>query len=149
MEVLHRGVDRFRRNAGDLADHQVDALFLDLRFRDPDIGNGKSIESIFALPGIAAAGRWLASGHDHFNIGLAQSRQTNALAQDLGQLVTVMRAGHAQPLDAAIEPVEMGAEAKEPAMPDADDIVGHVGFHHAPVGDRDLGIRDRHISGHR
>ena len=142
-EVLEVRVHRFRRDAGDVADHHVEAAFLDLGGRDPHVGNGVGMEAGLGEARVAAAQGRAAARQDGLDVGIANARAAHHRDQDLAHLSGGIGTFHAQARRRSHEALDMVVEAEERAFPGGDGVVAGVVAQESPIEDRDLGLGDR------
>src|SRR5579859_5927343 len=143
--VLDPGIDAGGRDAEDVADPQAGSGLLPLEAGNPDERHGVAVEGGPRGAQVAAAGGQPAPGAGHRDVRLAQARVPDAAVQDVLDLGAVIPRVEPQPGQAGGEPVQMGVQPEEPALPDVDHVVGAVRAGDAQVEHRELGFLDRDV----
>ena len=145
VKILHARVDAdlgdARRPGGD----QVRAPGLHRLRHDPDERDREGDEVIAAVRGVARlAGPRRPPEAVHGDVGFAPAEKLGAPGQDAPDVLHRLRRGEPQGRHGGLEPPQVIVEPEETAVPDADDVVGHVGAAVAPIGHGDRGLADRH-----
>src|SRR5204863_2608544 len=94
---------------------------------------------------VTAARRHPAAGTGHGHVRRLQPRVADAAVQDVLDGGTVVTGIEPQPGHAGGEPVQVGVEPVEPALPDVHHVVGAVRPGHAQVEHGDPGVLDRTV----
>ena len=121
------------------------ALFALLLVGDPAEGHGESVHPVDGVPRIAARHRRYPPRADHLDESVFQARSAHAFGEDGGKPVSVHLHLEVQAVHVPEEPVEMGIEPEEAALPDVHDVVGGVPVEETPVEDRQAGFRQRQV----
>ena len=147
VEVLRGRVDGVGRDAAGLRDGEMGAALLRFGAHDPDPGDGEGGDVVARIGGmVRLARRWTAAQAIHGDIGAAELGQGDAAVEDGADVVVGLRGREAELAHGGAEAGDVVVETEEIALPDADDVVGDVRAAVAPVGDRDRGLADRHVT---